>query len=131
MAHDVYLSYDEKDLESALNVCETLEANGLKCWMKNRDVDSDSRISAFREKQDLDKSVINGGFMVCEPEVFDYIEGDKTAFEKGPMNALVKEHKLNAYTHTGFWHCMDTRRDKEELEALWESGAAPWKTWND
>jgi len=95
------------------------------------DVDSDSSISAFREKQDLDKSVINGGFMVMNPEIFNYIDGDDTVFEQYPLSQLAKENQLMAYRHDGFWQCMDTQRDKQLLEKLWESGNAPWKIWND
>ncbi len=95
------------------------------------DVNSKGEVASFREKSDVDGAVINGGFMVCEPEVFDYIEGDKTAFEKAPMEALVADGQMNAYLHKGFWHCMDTKRDKDELEEIWNSGNAPWKVWND
>lgn len=68
--------------------------------------------------------------MVLEPEVFDYIEGDKTVFEKEPLEQLVKEGQLNAYKHNGYWQCMDTQREKEKLEELWNSGNAPWKVWD-
>ena len=95
------------------------------------DLSRDGDVLSFREKKDTDGAVINGGFMVCEPEIFDYIDGDRVAFEKGPMNALVKAGKMNAFMHQGFWHCMDSKRDKDELEALWASGNAPWKSWND
>lgn len=93
------------------------------------DVSHDGVITAFREKQDLDGRVINGGFMVCEPSVFDYIEGPDTVFEKEPMENLSKEGQLMAYYHHGFWKNMDTQRDKMKLEAMWESGNAPWKLW--
>ena len=68
--------------------------------------------------------------MVLEPEVFDYIEGDKTVFEKEPLEQLVKDGQLNAYKHNGYWQCMDTQREKEKLEELWNSGNAPWKVWD-
>lgn len=93
------------------------------------DIDKDGDVSSFKEKTESDGSWVNGGFMVLEPEVIDYIEGDKTAFEKGPLQKLSEEGQLKAYKHNGFWKCMDTKREKEELEALWESGKAPWKTW--
>ena len=67
--------------------------------------------------------------MVCEPEVLDYISGDDTIFEKEPLETLAKEGQLMAYRHDGFWKCMDTMRDKEQLEALWCTGRAEWKTW--
>jgi glucose-1-phosphate cytidylyltransferase len=89
----------------------------------------ENRVVSFREKSGLDVGWVNGGFMVLEPEVFDYIEGDHTIFEKEPLEGLARDHKLAAYRHTGFWQCMDTQRDKTKLEALWEEGAAPWKTW--
>ena len=66
-----------------------------------------------------------------EPEVFKYIKGDQTVFEKDPLETLVKEGKLGAYKHNGFWQCMDTLRDKKLLEGLYESENAPWKVWND
>ena len=88
-------------------------------------------ISAFREKSDLDGDLINIGFMVMEPKIFDYIEGDKTVFEENPLKTLVKEGQLNAYVHKGFWQCMDTLREKEKLEKLWYSGNCPWKIWKD
>ena len=90
---------------------------------------SGDEITAFREKSDLDGSRINAGYMVMEPEVFDYIEGDSTVFEKEPLQKLSDEGQLMAYRHDGFWQCMDTKREKDKLEELWASGKAPWKTW--
>lgn len=92
--------------------------------------DSDD-ISSFREKDDLDGARINGGYMVLEPAIFDYLEGDKTVFEKLPMQKLAEDGQLKAYRHDGFWQCMDTKREMEKLQELWESGRAPWKTWED
>ena len=94
------------------------------------DLSSEGQISSFREKNDNDGGVINGGFMVLNPEVFDYIEGDATVFEKEPLENLAKNGQLMAYRHNGFWKCMDTQRDKMQLEEMWASGKAPWKTWN-
>ena len=88
-------------------------------------------VEAFREKSDLDGDLINIGFMVFEPQVFDYISGDSDILERGPMERLVRERQLMAYTHHGFWQCMDTVREKQQLEALWEGGQAPWKLWED
>jgi glucose-1-phosphate cytidylyltransferase len=88
-------------------------------------------IHSFREKSDLDGDLINIGFMVMEPEIFDLIEGDDISFEKEPMKKLVEMNQLNAYVHHGFWQCMDTLREKEDLEKLWKSGKAPWKTWEN
>ena len=90
---------------------------------------NDGMVDAFREKSDFDGDLINIGFMVLEPKIFDFIEGDSTTFEKEPINKLVLLHELAAYTHKGFWQCMDTVREKEKLEKLWASGNAPWKTW--
>lgn len=93
------------------------------------DIGRDGLVKTFREKSELDSNVINGGYMVFEPDIFDYIEGDKTVFEKAPLETLTNMGELMAYRHNGFWKCMDTQRDKQELEELWESGKAPWKKW--
>ena len=93
------------------------------------DINKDGTVGAFREKSDLDGDLINIGFMVFEPELFDYIEGDNTIFEKEPMNSLVQNNQLVAYVHKGYWQCMDTLREKQGLEKLWASGNAPWKKW--
>lgn len=93
------------------------------------DIGTENRINSFREKKMDDGSMINGGFMVFEPEVFEYIEGDDTIFEKEPLESIAKQGQLLAYKHEGFWQCMDTQRDKHQLEQLWESGKAPWKKW--
>ena len=94
------------------------------------DINSDNAIGAFKEKPEGEKSWINGGFFVCEPEVFDYIkDGDKTIFERAPLETLAKENQLNAYKHKGFWQPMDTLRDKKELTELWQSNKAPWAKW--
>lgn len=95
------------------------------------DVAEDGGIGAFREKNDLDGSLINGGYMMMNAGVFDYIEGDMTAFEKEPLEHLAADGQLMAYRHNGFWKCMDTQRDKMQLEELWQSGKAPWKSWKD
>ena len=86
-------------------------------------------ISAFREKRDTDANPINGGFMVLHPKVLDYIEDDSTMFEKAPLERLAKDGELMGYRHDGFWQCMDTKKDKDELEKIWYSGEAPWKKW--
>ena len=93
------------------------------------DIDANGKLMAFREKAELDKSVINGGYMVMQPEIFDYIEGDDTVFEQGPLQTLAEQGQLGAYRHKGFWQCMDTKRELEKLEKLWQSGKAPWYTW--
>ena len=93
------------------------------------DIDSDNNIISFREKDDADGAVVNGGFMVCNPEIFNYLEDDTTVFEKEPMTRLANEGELKSYLHTGFWQCMDTKREKELLESLWQNNRAPWKVW--
>lgn len=87
-------------------------------------------VDSFREKSDFDGDLINIGFMVFNPELFDYIDDDKTVFEKEPLNRLVSENQLVAYTHKGFWQCMDTMREKQKLEDLWQNNKAPWKLWD-
>lgn len=87
-------------------------------------------ICSFREKSKNDSGWINGGFMVLEPGVIDYIEGDDTMFEREPLENLAKDGQLINYKHYGFWQCMDTLRDKQRLEELWGSGKAPWKVWD-
>lgn len=89
----------------------------------------DYRVESFREKSENDMGWINGGFMVVEPEVIQYIKDDTTVFEREPLERLASEGRLFAYKHYGFWQCMDTLRDKEKLEKLWNSGDAPWKLW--
>lgn len=93
------------------------------------DIDENSKVKAFREKAESDGSMINIGFMVMNPEIFDYIDGDTTVLEKKPLEKLVSEGELVAYKHKGFWQCMDTQRDKTSLEEMWNSGQAPWKIW--
>lgn len=86
-------------------------------------------IKVFDEKPQTGEGWINGAFFVLEPEVFDYIEGDATQFEKEPLQNLAKDGQLMAYRHDGFWQCMDTVRDRALLEKIWASGEAPWKIW--
>ena len=93
------------------------------------DIDHSGKINHFREKNDVDGNMINGGFMVLEPQIFDYIDGDTTIFERKPLEQIAAENQLMAYKHLGFWQCMDTQRDKIQLEELWQSGKAPWKVW--
>lgn len=94
------------------------------------DINSDGSVNAFREKSDLDGDLINIGFMVCEPCVYDLINGDNDSFEKSVLDVLANRGQLNAYIHHGFWQCMDTLREKELLEKLDASEACPWKVWN-
>ena len=94
------------------------------------DIATDGTVQAFREKSDLDGNLINIGYMVFGPEIFDLIEGDSTVFEQEPLNALVNSGNLISYIHKGYWQCMDTLREKQQLEKLWDSGNAPWKIWD-
>jgi glucose-1-phosphate cytidylyltransferase len=87
------------------------------------------QVAVFSEKPQLGEGWINGAFFVCEPGVFDYIEGDSTQWEKEPLERLAADGQLMAFRHSSFWQCMDTLREKHILEKLWESGKAPWKIW--
>ena len=87
-----------------------------------------SPIWGFSEKPQIGEGWINGAFFVLEPEVFDYIDGDATMFEREPLEGLARDGQLMAYRHDDFWQCMDTLRDKRLLEELWQNGA-PWRTW--
>ncbi len=88
-----------------------------------------ARVAEFMEKPQGDGGYINGGFFVAKPEVFDLVESDATPWESGPLNRLAATGELAAFIHEGFWQPMDTLRDKTHLEALWQSGTAPWKIW--
>jgi len=91
-------------------------------------IDETDVVRGFKEKPQGDGTWINGGFLVLSPKVIDYIEGDDTVFEQAPLQRLGAEGQLAAYRHTGFWHPMDTLRDKRYLERLWANGRAPWRT---
>jgi glucose-1-phosphate cytidylyltransferase len=93
------------------------------------EMDGDA-IVEFSEKPQTGEGWINGAFFVCEPEIFDYIDGDTTPWEREPLERLAKDGQLMAYRHESFWQCMDTLRDKQHLQALWDSGQAPWKVWS-
>ncbi|MEI7474779.1 MAG: glucose-1-phosphate cytidylyltransferase [bacterium] len=92
-------------------------------------IQEDNSVSSFMEKPAGDGSWVNGGFFVLEPEIFNYIDGDSTIWEKEPLEKLAEENNLYAYRHNGFWQPMDTLREKVELEKLWKDGNAPWKIW--
>lgn len=95
------------------------------------DFDSDGQITSFTEKPAGDNTWINAGYFVCEPTVFDYIQnGDRTIWEREPLERLAGAGDLYSYRHRGFWKCMDTLRDKQQLHGMWGSGGAPWKTWS-
>lgn len=93
------------------------------------DIDVNSNIKAFREKSKNDSGWINAGYMVLNSQIFDYIDGDSTVFEREPLERVAREEQLVAYRHKGFWQCMDTQRDKQKLEEMWAANRAPWKVW--
>jgi glucose-1-phosphate cytidylyltransferase len=88
-----------------------------------------SEVKSFMEKPKGDGAWINGGFFVCQPEVFNYIKDDTTIFEREPMENIASENQMMAFKHAGFWRPMDTLRDKNELNQYWERGEAKWKLW--
>lgn len=94
-------------------------------------IDKDNSITSFKEKPKGDGSWINGGYFVCENEVFNYIKenDDSVVFEKEPLENLAHDGKLNAYKHKGFWRPMDMLKDKNDLNEMWHNGSAPWKVW--
>jgi len=94
------------------------------------DLDDGGRVVRFAEKPVMGEGWINGAFFVLEPGIFELIRDDRTHFEKEPLETLAREGQLMAYRHEGYWQCMDTLRDKNLLEGLWESGEAPWKLWS-
>ncbi len=95
------------------------------------DIGGDNAVKSFREKQVTDGVPINAGYMVFEPKIFDYIEGDDTVLEKEPLERLANEGELMSYIHKGFWQCMDNVREKEMLEKMLANNKAPWKKWED
>ncbi len=90
-------------------------------------IDEEDYVRSFKEKPQLNQGWINGGFFVLSPKVFDYIEGDQTTFEREPLERLAAEGQLKTYRHDGFWQCMDTVRDRDLLNQMWDEGKAPWK----
>ena len=88
---------------------------------------NDEYVKDFKEKPQMGEGWINGGFFIFQKKVLEYLHGDNTILEKDPLERLAKEGQLVAYQHEGFWQCMDTIRDKQLLEKLWEGGSAPWK----
>lgn len=111
--------------------CATLTAVSLAQQKGVLSIDEKNTVMAFREKADVDGSMVNGGFMVCNPKIFDYLEDDRTVFEQEPMRNLARDGELKGYYHGGFWQCMDTKREKDRLEDLWTADAAPWKVWRN
>jgi len=111
--------------------CVTLTSVSVAQQKGVLDVEENGQVKSFREKSEEDEAVINGGFMVCNPKVFDYLKGDTTVLEKGPMREMASDGELMSYYHDGFWRCMDTKREKDELEEIWAGGNAPWKIWEE
>lgn len=95
------------------------------------DIGGNNAVKAFREKNVSDGAPINAGYMVLNPEIFDYIEGDHTIFEREPLEKLARQGELMSYMHRGFWQCMDNKREMDKLEEYLRTGTAPWKKWND
>lgn len=95
------------------------------------DIGGDNAVHSFREKRAGDGAPINAGYMVFSPEIFDYIDGDDTVLERGPLEKLATRGELMSFMHRGYWQCMDTKREMDTLEKLWASGNAPWKVWSD
>lgn len=93
------------------------------------DIGGDNAVHSFREKSAFDSSPINAGYMVLNPEIFNYIEGDDTVFEKDTLGKVAEKGELMSYMHRGFWQCMDNKREMDMLEKLWQIGQAPWKKW--
>ena len=93
------------------------------------DISGDGQVLAFREKEEQDGEIINGGYMIFNPQVFDYLGGDDCVFEKGPISSMARDGQLMSYRHKGFWQCMDTQREHKLLEQIWNKGNAPWKRW--
>ena len=95
------------------------------------DIGGDNAVKSFREKNMTDSAPINAGYMVLNPEIFDYIEGDQTIFEKEPLVRLSEQGELMSYMYDGFWQCMDNKREMDLLEKMLEQGMAPWKKWEN
>ncbi|SJZ57870.1 glucose-1-phosphate cytidylyltransferase [Anaerorhabdus furcosa] len=117
---------DEHKKSNKLLTLTTIQPGGR---FGSLEIDENNVVKSFQEKNPEDGGWINGGFMVINPKVFEYIEGDTTVFEKEPLEKLAQEENIYAYKHQGFWQCMDTVRDKEYLEQLIKDNEAPWEVW--
>ena len=93
------------------------------------EIETDGEVKTFLEKPKAGGSWINAGFFVCEPEIFNFLEGEHEMFEREPMKRLLKQKQINAYKHYGFWKPMDTLNDNKELNQMWDQDSAPWKIW--
>lgn len=108
----------------------TLTAANIEQRFGVLEITEDGTIGAFREKSEADSSRINVGYMVLEPQIFDYIKDDSTVFEKEPLETVTAKGELKAFLFDGFWQCMDTKREMDKLNEMWDAGVAPWKKWN-
>lgn len=115
--------FNEKNTIAAITAINVRQRFGVL------EINKSGKITRFKEKSDDDGNLINGGFMVLKPDIFDYIESDDTVLERKPLETLVERGEISAFKHDGFWQCMDTQRDREFLENLWMSDKAPWKKW--
>ena len=122
---ELIAKHEEKD--NALITVTAVQPSGR---FGTLNITEDEMVNSFQEKPKGERGWINGGFFVCEPAVLDYIEGDNTIFERAPMEQIAAESKMVSYKHKGFWKCMDTLRDKNDLESTWQEGTAPWKMWS-
>lgn len=95
------------------------------------DIGGDNAVRSFREKKATDGAMINAGYMVLEPKIFNYLDGDTCVFEKEPLQILAEKGELMSYIHKGFWQCMDNKREMDDLEKMLAKGNAPWKKWGD
>lgn len=117
------------EFHKAHGKCVTLTTVNIAQQKGVLNIDTDNNVIAFREKEDNDGAIINGGYMICNPDIFDYLQDDTTILEQEPMRKLAADGELKSYYHSGFWQCMDTKREKDLLEKFWASGNAPWKVW--
>lgn len=117
------------DYHRRSNKTLTLTAIQVGSKFGNLRITQSGVVESFSEKSNDEGSWINGGYMVANPEIFDYISGDETVFEKDPIESVCRNGQLAAYKHHGFWKCMDTLRDKNELESMARDGKAPWIVW--
>ena len=109
--------------------CMTLTTVSIAQQKGVLDIGEDGTIHAFREKTADDSAIINGGFMVCNSRIFEYLTDDLTVLEQEPVRQLAGEGELKGFYHADFWQCMDTKRERDKLEEMWASGHAPWKVW--